>query len=242
MVTTGAAPAIEIRALNIVRSKNHILHDVTVTIPRGGIVGLLGPSGCGKTTLMRTVVGVQKITSGDAVVLGESPGSRSLRGRVGYVTQEAAVYSDLTVRQNVAYFASLYGVPSGAIAETVEKVGLTAHMNRAVHKLSGGETGRVSLACALVGNPDLLVLDEPTVGLDPLTREDLWNTFHALAQSGHTLVVSSHVMDEATRCDSLILMRQGRVLAHLTPTELLESTGTSSPDDAFLHLIREGGK
>ena len=189
---------------------------------------------------MRTIVGVQKIARGSVTVLGMSAGSRELRGRIGYVTQAAAVYPDLSVRDNVSYFAQLTKAHD-RVTDTIGQVGLAAHERQAVSTLSGGEASRASLACALVGDPDVLILDEPTVGLDPVTREDLWDHFHGLASAGRTLMVSSHVMDEASRCDVLVLMRQGRVLAQLTPTELLERTGASSPDEAFLRLVRRGG-
>jgi ABC-2 type transport system ATP-binding protein len=188
---------------------------------------------------MRAIVGVQALSSGSIDVLGLPAAARSLRGRIGYVTQETAVYRDLTVWQNVAYFAALYGAPRSSIARAIATVKLDARATYSVRKLSGGESGRASLACALVSNPEVLVLDEPTVGLDPLTREELWRTFRELAASGHTLIISSHVMDEATRCDSLVLMRDGHVLAHLTPRELLTRTNTNDPDAAFLALIED---
>ncbi len=233
-------PAVIIRNLQVIRGGTTILHDVSLTVPRGAIVGLLGPSGCGKTTLMRSVVGVQKTSSGSIHVLGSATGARELRGRIGYVTQQASVYSDLTVRQNVEYFAALYGLRAAAAAHAIDIVGLQDHSDQRVEKLSGGQASRTSLACALVAEPELLVLDEPTVGLDPITRKELWDTFQSLARAGHSLIVSSHVMDEATRCDSLVLMRDGRVLGHMTLDELLRATGTSSPDEAFLRLVQKG--
>jgi ABC-2 type transport system ATP-binding protein len=236
---TSAPSAISVHSINVLRNKHHILHDVSLSVPQGTVVGLLGPSGCGKTTLMRAIVGVQALSSGSIDVLGLPAAARSLRGRIGYVTQETAVYRDLTVWQNVAYFAALYGAPRSSIARAIATVKLDARATYSVRKLSGGESGRASLACALVSNPEVLVLDEPTVGLDPLTREELWRTFRELAASGHTLIISSHVMDEATRCDSLVLMRDGHVLAHLTPRELLTRTNTNDPDAAFLALIED---
>lgn len=235
----SAPSAISVHSINVLRNKHHILHDVSLSVPQGTVVGLLGPSGCGKTTLMRAIVGVQALSSGSIDVLGLPAAARSLRGRIGYVTQETAVYRDLTVWQNVAYFATLYGAPRSSIARAIATVKLGARATYSVRKLSGGESGRASLACALVSNPEVLVLDEPTVGLDPLTREELWRTFRELAASGHTLIISSHVMDEATRCDSLVLMRDGHVLAHLTPRELLTRTNTNDPDAAFLALIED---
>ena len=162
-----------------------------------------------------------------------------LRGRVGYVTQDQAVYRDLTARQNLRYFASLAGSRARDLDEVLDVVGLTALADRPVSTYSGGEAGRVSLACALVADPDLLVMDEPTVGLDPVTREELWTTFHALAERGATLLVSSHVMDEAFRCDQVLLMRQGRILATTTAKDLLASTGADTVDAAFLAVIAD---
>jgi ABC-type multidrug transport system, ATPase component len=238
--TDDVGMALAVTHLDVSRGRSPVLRDVTLSVPRGAVLGLLGPSGCGKTTLMRTIVGVQRIDSGEIRVLGLSAGDSRLRGRIGYVTQQAAVYSDLSVHENVSYFASLQGAPAGASAEAIAAVGLEGLTGRAVSTLSGGQAGRVSLACAMVGDPELLVLDEPTVGLDPVTREELWGRFRALAAAGHTLIVSSHVMDEATRCDLLALMRDGRLLGLWTPEELLARTGTSTPDQAFLALVRDG--
>lgn len=236
----GAGPALEVRHLDVSRGRTPVLHDLTLAVPRGTVLGLLGPSGCGKTTLMRTLVGVQRIASGEVRVLGLPAGDTRLRGHIGYVTQQVSVYSDLSVHDNVAYFASLQGAQLGSTAAAIEAVGLEGLSGRAVATLSGGQAGRVSLACAMVGDPELLVLDEPTVGLDPVTREEMWGRFRDLATRGHTLVVSSHVMDEATRCDLLALMREGRLLGLWTPGELLARTGTDTPDRAFLALVRDG--
>ena len=227
--------------LRVTRGRKEILHGLDLNLAPGTITGLLGPSGCGKTTLMRTIVGVQRYR-GQIEVLGHAPGAAAVRGRVGYVTQDQAVYRDLTARQNLRYFASLAGSRARDLDEVLDVVGLTALADRPVSTYSGGEAGRVSLACALVADPDLLVTDEPTVGLDPVTREELWTTFHALAERGATLLVSSHVMDEAFRCDQVLLMRQGRVLATTTATDLLASTGADTVDAAFLAVIADSEK
>lgn len=233
--------AIAARDLVVVRGDNEILHGLTFEVPRGSIVGLMGPSGCGKTTLMRTVVGVQRIERGELRVLGHSPSDAALRPKLGYVTQAVSVYRDLTVRDNTAYFAALQGFSKEDAARAIETVGLAEFADRAVENLSGGQASRASLACALVGRPELLVLDEPTVGLDPVTREEIWTHLRRLADRGATLLVSSHVMDEAARCDSVLLMRDGRLLAHLPPHDLLARTGEQTMDDAFLALIRRSG-
>ena len=207
-------------------------------IAPGTVTGLLGPSGCGKTTLMRSIVGTQIIESGSVTVLGHPAGSAALRHRVGYVTQDPTIYNDLRVIDNVSYFASLYGRPSSHAGEVIDQVGLTSHRDSRCGNLSGGQRSRVSLACALVGDPDLLVLDEPTVGLDPVLRVELWELFNSLARRGTTLLISSHVMDEADHCGDLLLMRDGHLLAHTTPTRLREDTRCSSLEEAFLSVIR----
>ena len=229
--------AISVSGLRVVRGGRLVLDDVSFTVARGSVTGLLGPSGSGKTTLMRSVVGVQIVESGTVTVLGELAGSASLRRRVGYRTQAPAVYDDLTVRENLRYFGRIYGVGPERVGAVIELVDLGPHAGQVVAGLSGGETARVSLAVALLNEPELLVLDEPTVGLDPVLRRDLWNTFHALADEGATLLVSSHVMDEADRCDRLLLLREGRLLAAETPAALRAATGAAGLDEAFLRLI-----
>jgi ABC-2 type transport system ATP-binding protein len=231
-------PAVSIEHLKVVRGKRTALADISVRIAQGTITGLLGPSGCGKTTLMRAIVGTQIVESGTVTVLGHPAGSADLRHRVGYVTQSATIYDDLRVVDNVRYFASLYGFGSKAAEEAIDAVGLTDHRTAMCGNLSGGQRTRASLACALVSHPDLLVLDEPTVGLDPVLRVDLWEQFQALARHGTTLLVSSHVMDEADHCGDLLLLREGHLLAHTTPTRLREDTGCQSLEEAFLSIIR----
>jgi ABC-2 type transport system ATP-binding protein len=226
--------AVKIENLHVRRGGRLVLDDLSLTIAPGTVTGLLGPSGSGKTTLIRAIVGVQIVESGTVEVLGLPAGTPPLRRRVGYVTQAPSVYVDLTVRENLAYFARLVGAPAPRIGEAIETVDLGTHADQVVSTLSGGETSRVSLATALLGRPELLVLDEPTVGLDPVLRRDLWNTFHRLADEGATLLVSSHVMDEAARCDDLLLMREGRLVAAETPTQLRQRTGETDLEAAFL--------
>jgi ABC-2 type transport system ATP-binding protein len=231
--------AIEVENLVVVRSGKTVLHGISTTVPVGSVTGLLGPSGSGKTTLMRAIVGVQRVRSGRLEVLGVPAGAPALRHQVGYVTQAPSVYADLTVRENARYFASLHdGVTGRDADQAVRDVGLAGAAGQLVSTLSGGQRSRASLACALLGNPRLLILDEPTVGQDPVLRDDLWQRFHALAGAGTTLVVSSHVMDEARRCDRLILIREGQVIADDTPDEVRADAGTDDLDEAFLRLIR----
>jgi ABC-2 type transport system ATP-binding protein len=229
--------AVEVRALRVRRGKTHVFEGLDLDIPRGQITGLLGPSGCGKTTLMRCIVGVQKVDAGTVTVLGDPAGTAPQRRRVAYDTQAASVYHDLTVQQNLAYFARLIGAPRGDVDRVITQVGLADHRRQTVDSLSGGQENRVSLAVAMLGSPELVVLDEPTVGLDPVLRAELWDLFRALADRGTTLIVSSHVMDEALRCDRLLLMRAGRIIADTTPAGLLADTGAADPDAAFLALI-----
>ncbi|HEY0358657.1 MAG TPA: ABC transporter ATP-binding protein, partial [Mycobacteriales bacterium] len=224
--------------LVVVRGGREVLHGIDCAVPAATVTGLLGPSGSGKTTLLRAIVGVQRIRAGSVAVLGRPAGAADLRRRVGYVTQAPSVYGDLTVRENARYFAAVYGVPPGAADAAVADVGLGERAGQLAGSLSGGELARVSLACALLAGPDLLVLDEPTVGLDPVLREDLWARFHALADAGTTLIVSSHVMDEAARCDRLLLLRAGALVADDTPAELRRRTGTEDLEQAFLRLVR----
>ena len=231
--------AIEISGLRVLRGKSEVLPGLTVSVDAGSVVGLLGPSGCGKSTLMRAIVGVQKVAGGSVTVLGEPAGSALLRGRIGYVTQSPSVYDDLTALENLQYFASVFGVGHERIDAVATSTELTSFATRRVDQLSGGQRSRVSLAAALLPEPELLVLDEPTVGLDPVLRESLWNLFHQLAAGGTTLLVSSHVMDEASRCDEILLMREGRLLDQVAPQQLLERMGTSDMERAFLKLIRQ---
>ncbi|MBU9765377.1 ABC transporter ATP-binding protein [Mycobacterium sp. TNTM28] len=232
------ACAVTITGLQVNRGGRAAIRDLSVRINRGAITGLLGPSGCGKTTLMRSIVGTQIIAAGTVTVLGLPAGSSPLRHRVGYVTQDPTIYNDLRVIDNVRYFAALYGTSADAATAAIESVGLDDHRNAYCANLSGGQRTRVSLACALVAEPELLVLDEPTVGLDPVLRVDLWEQFRRLAAQGTTLLVSSHVMDEADHCGDLLLMREGRLLAHTTPDELRKDTACTSLEEAFLTVIR----
>lgn len=233
--------AIAIRDLSARRGGRRVLSGVSAAVSRGRITGLLGPSGAGKTTLMRAIVGVQRIEAGTLRVLDAPAGSAALRRRIGYVTQSPAVYPDLTVEQNLAYFGAIVGAPEGAVAGVLSAVGLESRRRALAGRLSGGERARVSLGAALIGEPELLVLDEPTVGLDPVLRRDLWALFRELARSGVTLLVSSHVMDEADECDHIILMREGGVIASGAREALLARTGAANVREAFLAIVERTG-
>lgn len=233
--------AVSIRGLGIRRGVTRVFDGLDLDIPAGRITGLLGPSGGGKSTLMRAIVGVQVVDEGTVSVFGASAGSRALHRRVAYDTQSASVYDDLTVAQNLKYFAGVLGVGGADVARVMEAVGLKDRSRQLVGSLSGGQRGRVSLATAMLGAPDLLVLDEPTVGRDPVLREDLWALFRELAEGGATLLVSSHVMDEALRCDEVVLIHRGRILAQTTPARFLADTGADDPDTAFLRLVQRDG-
>jgi ABC-2 type transport system ATP-binding protein len=232
-----SSPAIETRGLRVVRGGAEVLHELDLDVPVGEITGLLGPSGCGKSTLMRAIVGVQIVQGGSVTVLGEAAGSAGLRARVGYVTQAPSVYLDLSVEENLRYFATIVRAAPARVEEVMRAVDIRQLAGRPVGALSGGQVARVSLATALLNEPPLLVLDEPTVGLDPVLRRDLWSTFRALADGGTTLLVSSHVMDEADRCDRILLMRDGSILATGTPADLRADTGADDLDGAFLALV-----
>jgi ABC-2 type transport system ATP-binding protein len=230
-------PAVVVESLTVTRGTTTVLQSLNLTIHRGVITGLLGPSGCGKTTLMRCIVGAQLIHSGTVAVLGKPAGDKALRGRIGYATQAASIYPDITVLENLRYFAALFRVNRDRVNTVLEDVGLTGYRGQLARDLSGGQRGRLSLACALIGDPEVLILDEPTVGLDPVLRVQIWDMFAALREAGKTIVVSSHVMDEADRCEELILMRDGNVLAHEPPSDLLRRSGTDDLESAFLKLV-----
>ncbi|MDH6544525.1 ABC transporter ATP-binding protein [Streptomyces lavendulae] len=248
---SAAPPAVHAHGLTVRRGTGRtprtVLDDIAFDVPRGRITGLLGPSGCGKSTLMRAIVGTQAHVTGTLDVLGRPAGHPALRSRIGYVTQAPSVYDDLTVRQNLDYFAAVLDPGRAAadrrreaVTRAITDVDLTTRADALAGNLSGGQRNRVSLAVALLGSPELLVLDEPTVGLDPVLRRDLWNLFHDIAATrGATLLVSSHVMDEAERCHDLLLMREGRILAQDTPDALRTRTRATTVEEGFLRLVDE---
>jgi ABC-2 type transport system ATP-binding protein len=241
MISSGGmmTSAVEVHDLVVERGGRRVLHGISCAVPAGRVTGLLGPSGSGKTTLIRAIVGVQIVRSGTVTVLGEPAGSAGLRRTVGYVTQAPSVYADLSVRENARYFASLYGLSAADADQAIADVGLSSAAGQLVGNLSGGQRSRASLGCAMIGKPRLLLLDEPTVGQDPVLRADLWAKFRALAAEGTTLLVSSHVMDEAGRCDRLLLIREGHVIGDDSPDAIRASAGTQDLEEAFLRLIRD---
>lgn len=230
---------VEVAGLRVVRGGTTVIDGLDLSVG-AGVTGLLGPSGCGKSTLLRSIVGVQRVAAGDVTVLGEPAGSAPLRDRIGYQTQSSSVYDDLTVLENLRFFARVLGLSPAAAEDALASVDLSSRRDAVVGRLSGGQRSRVGLAVALLGSPALLVLDEPTVGLDPVLRRDLWALFHRIAEAGTAVLVSSHVMDEAERCDALLLMREGRIIAHGTPAEIKESQGADDIESAFLALVEQG--
>jgi ABC-2 type transport system ATP-binding protein len=235
----GGTLAVAVRGLEVRRGGAPVLPGVDLEVRAGVVTGLLGPSGAGKTTLMRAIVGVQQVAGGEVRVLGRPAGTAELRRRLGHMTQAASVYADLTVRENLRYFARVLAAPAGAVDGAIAATGLGGQADQVVRTLSGGERSRASLAVALLGDPEVLVLDEPTVGLDPVLRADLWRQFRELAGRGKAVLVSTHVMDEADRCDELVLLREGRVVASGPPRRLLERTGAADLEGAFLALAAE---
>jgi ABC-2 type transport system ATP-binding protein len=231
--------AVRVSDLVVIRGGRRVLDGLSVQVRSASVTGLLGPSGCGKTTFIRCLAGIQIIRSGNVEVLGEPAGRASLRHRIGYATQGSSVYPDLTVWQNIRYFADLAGSSGARVTEVLADVGLSRDRNTLTGNLSSGQRARVSLAAVLVADPELYLLDEPTVGLDPVLRRDLWRMFTDLAHRGKTLLVSSHVMDEASRCERVILMRDGRLVADDTPDGLLAGTGQRDLEQAFLVLAEQ---
>ncbi len=241
MTDTGEV-AICIEDLSVtLGGKFQALRHVTMDLPVGKTIGFIGPSGAGKTTLIRGIVGALRVKQGSVSVFGQSAGSPKLREQVNYMTQELSVYADLTVEENLQYFVVMAGQPKTRVrkivAEVLAMVDMTDKAGDLVSNLSGGQKQRVSLAIALIGSPRLMVLDEPTVGLDPVVREKLWGLFARLASEGTTLIISSHSMDEAERCDDLVLIREGRVIAHSSPQDLCSRTGTQTVEQSFLQLV-----
>lgn len=237
--------AIKVKNLSVTLGKGFkALKSVNIELPAGKMTGIIGPSGAGKTTLVRSIVGRLRFTGGEIDVFGYPASSSELRQQIGYMTQELSVYTDLTVKENLKYFSSMIGCSkensAKIIKDVLEAVELTDKSDNLVSNLSTGQKQRVSLAVALIGSPKLLVLDEPTVGLDPVLRDRLWKLFNRLSSGGTTLIITSHSMDEAERCDDLVLIRDGKIIAHDSPKEILKKTKTKTIEESFLKLV--GGK
>jgi len=236
--------AVEVKNLSVTYDgKVKALDSVSLEIPVSRITGLIGPSGSGKTTLIKSIVGRLKLPADKVVVLDLTAGSAKLRKSVAYMSQEIAIYSDLTVKQNLIYFARVIGYKYSGVRrrvnETLRVIDMYEKRNSLVENLSGGQRQRVSLGVALLGHPKLLVLDEPTVGLDPVLIENLWQLFHELVKDGTTIIISSHSMSEAARCDDLVLMRAGKIIAADSPKKLLQQTKTTDVEQAFLKLVKD---
>ncbi|HSW84985.1 MAG TPA: ABC transporter ATP-binding protein [Candidatus Saccharimonadales bacterium] len=236
------ATSVKINKLNVtLGGQVKALKNISLEIAEGKITGIIGPSGAGKTTLIKCIVGRLEVSAGTVEILGFRAGASQLRHQLSYMTQEQSVYSDLTVKENLLYFACMVGQTKKQAGKTIEKLLATIEMsdkqNALISNLSGGQKQRVSLAIALIASPKLMVLDEPTIGLDPALRERLWKIFNEIARQGTTLIISSHSMDEARRCEDLVLLREGEIIAHSSPQQLLKNTNTSNVEDAFLKLV-----
>lgn len=229
---------VSIQHISKVFGKQQVLKDISLDIHEGEIFGFLGPSGAGKTTLVKQLVGLDLPTSGENFLFQEKMPSLKLMERVGYMAQSDALYGELSAKENLQFFAALYGLKGKKqqqrMQEVMEVVQLTNHLNKLVSSYSGGMKRRLSLAISLLHEPDILILDEPTVGIDPVLRKSIWEAFYALKKKGTTIIVTTHVMDEAEKCDRLGLMRDGRLIALGTPKELKDKTNTATIEDVFL--------
>jgi ABC-2 type transport system ATP-binding protein len=233
----GSQPALEAIGLTKRFGRLTAVDSIDASLPAGRIYGLLGPNGSGKTTIIRLFAGLARPTSGVARVLGTTMPSRPTLARIGYMTQTDGIYSELSVWENVRFFAALFGVTDEApLRDVLELVDLADRRNTPVYELSGGMRRRLSLACALVHRPPILFLDEPTVGVDPALRVQFWSYFRDLAAAGSTLLVSSHVMDEADRCDELLLILHGRLLARGSGASIRAEAAVGDLEEAFLRL------
>lgn len=221
-------------------NRKQVLNDVTFDVPRGQIVCLLGPSGCGKTTMVDLIIGNTIPTAGTVTVLGEQAPYPTARKTVGYMPQDDALYSDITAEENLRFFGTMAGLSKAQLKSAMEELLLFAkledHRKKLVARFSGGMKRRLSLAIALLHKPELLVLDEPTVGLDPAHRRTIWDRFDQLAAEGTSILVTTHIMDEASRCHRIIMLQEGRIIAQGSPTDILTQTGTPDLESAFLAL------
>lgn len=238
-VALAEGVALGVKHLNKSFDRKQILHDISIDVHKARIVGLLGPSGSGKTTLVKLMAGIDTPDSGEVTVLGEKVPSLRMLGRIGYMAQADALYGELTAEENLRFFASMYGLRKAAqrkrIVEVMEMVNLLDYLKMQVKKYSGGMKRRLSLAVALLHEPPILVLDEPTVGIDPVLRISIWEELYELCRNGTTIIVTTHVMDEAEKCHELGMLREGRLIARGTPGEILEASGSVTLEEAFLH-------
>lgn len=229
--------ALRVEGLKIVRQNKKILSDISFSVKKGQIIGLFGPSGAGKTTLIRSIIGLQNFHHGQITVIGLPAGSLALRSQLGYMSQNEGFYTDLTVQENLEFFASILNAAQKQVSALLSELKLSDYRHQLVENLSGGQQARVSLAIALLGSPQMLFLDEPTVGLDPVLRRDLWDYFRQLAGNGVTMLISSHVMEEAANCDEVLLLRRGRILDYGPVGQLLKQAGAKTMDEAFLKIV-----
>lgn len=238
--------AVKVCNLDVEYDKVKILNNINLNIKEGEIIGLLGPSGSGKTTLVKTIIGMKGFVKGEVIVLDEKMPTLKVVNDIGYMAQSDALYDDLTGIDNVLFFAELYGI-KGKIAkqramEVLELVDLQKHAKRPVKNYSGGMKRRLSLAIALVHSPKLLILDEPTVGIDPILRKKFWDEFNRIKDSGGTIIVTTHVMDEAYKSNKLALIRNGKIIAEGSPNEIINASGGQTIEDAFLFYSTEEGE
>lgn len=237
--TTTASPCIRISHVNRIFGKKQVLFDISIDIPFSKIIGILGPSGSGKTTLVKMIAGIDEASSGEVYVLNEKMPKLSLMNKIGYMAQADALYGELTAEENLNFFASMYNFPRAKkkqrIAEVLELVNLTEFSKRQVKQFSGGMKRRLSLAIALIHEPPILILDEPTVGIDPILRKSIWEELRRICENGTTIIVTTHVMDELEKCDNLGMIRDGKLIAVGSPTELKAASSSSTIEEAFLY-------
>ncbi|MDD6793824.1 MAG: ABC transporter ATP-binding protein [Clostridiaceae bacterium] len=238
--------SISIKNVNKFYGKKQTLFDVSLDIPKGSIYGLLGPSGCGKTTFVKTIAGISKANSGEIKILGEKVPNIKILSSIGYMAQSAALYPTISAYDNLKFFGELYSIDKKELTERIKSlakmVNLSEHLNKKVSAYSGGMKQRLSLAIALLSNPQVLILDEPTVGIDPVIRKSIWESLRKLALNGITILITTHIMDEAIKCDYLAMMRDGHILTTGTPLEIQHQAGTETIEDAFIYFGQNNSK
>lgn len=232
-------PCIQVEHVDKFFGKKQVLFDVSIKVNYSQILGLLGPSGSGKTTLVKMIAGIDTATNGEVFVLGEKMPKLSMMNQIGYMAQSDALYEELTAEENMNFFASMYRLPKAKrkqrIHETIELVNLSEHLKKQVKHYSGGMKRRLSLAIALIHEPPILILDEPTVGIDPVLRKSIWDELYKLSGNGTTIIITTHVMDEVEKCNNLGMIRDGKLIAVGTPEEIKSSTSSSTIEEAFLY-------